>query len=132
MNRRTNFLFMRRLGLFLAALGVLVGFGGPRSPVDSWAAESDGVGADPSQVLLLPAGLPGPDPGPVLLSQGSPEVPDGLTVLSPRDTPVSLISLSVPPPDASPTGSARRAAVAWKASVLNRIRLEAHAPPTLL
>ena len=129
MRRRLNPLFMRRLGLFLIALGVLIGFGGPWPLAEPWASMPAGAASDPSQVRLLPAGSSGPARGPILLGRDAPAVPDALTVLSPHDPPVSLVSPSAPPPDATPTGSARQASVVWKASVLHRIHLEAHAPP---
>ncbi len=130
MSRRSVSLFNRRLGLLLAALGVLAGFGGPWPIADSWASMPGGAGSDPSQVRLLPVGSGGPARGPILLGRGAPSVPGSLTAASPHDSPFSLARSSAPIPAATPTGSARQASVAWKASVLHRIHLEAHAPPS--
>jgi len=55
-----------------------------------------------------------------------------LPVLSPTDTDHPLDSLSISLPDRSPAGAARGASVAAKASVLNRIHVDSHAPPALL
>jgi hypothetical protein len=130
MSRRSVSLFNRRLGFFLAALGVLAGFWGPWPMADSWASVPGGAGSDPSQVRLLPVGSGGPARGPILLGRGVPSAPDPLSAASPHDSPVSLTPSSAPVPAATPTGSARQASVAWKASVLHRIHLEAHAPPS--
>ena len=131
MSRRSVLLFNRRLGLFLGALGVLAGLGGAWPAAESWASMPGGAGSDPSQVRLLPVGTSGTSRAPVLLGRGGPALPDALTALSPHDSPVSLVSPSAPPPDATPTGSARQASVAWEGSVLHRIHLEAHAPPAV-
>lgn len=129
MGCRSNPLFMRRLGLFLALLGILLGAGLPWPLSESWAALTGDSAADPSQVRLLPAKSPAPSHGPILLTKGGPAIPDALPVLAPQDTPCSLASLAFPFPDATPTGAARSATVAQKASVLNRLDLQAHAPP---
>lgn len=132
MSRRSNSLFTRRLGLFLAALGVLAGFGDAWPPGDSWAAQAGGAGASPSQVLSLPAKSPGPARCPALLMESGSTILKALPVLSLTDTDHSPVSLSISLPDRSPTGAAREASVASEASVLNRIRLQAHAPPATL
>ena len=129
MNRRLDPLIMRRVGLILAALGVLLGFGVALPPAGLSGAVPNGGPDVPSQAWLLPASAQGPMGMPVMLREPLPIVPDGLQADAPASTPRDSATLDPPTPHSRPMAAARIAALAWKGSVLNRVRLSPHAPP---
>jgi len=126
---RSNRNKIRRVGLTLALLAVLVSPSLGASPVQVSSSLPEGGPDGQSQAWLLPVKAPGPFGAPATLSEPLPACPDALRAQTSPGAHGDVTSLDPPSSAARSVAPARRATLAQRGSVLNRITLSPHAPP---
>ena len=129
MSGRLNHHKMRGVGLLLAILAVLVGPSLGASPVPASSNLPEGGPDGQSQAWLLPVKAPGPFGTPATLSEPLPAVSDALRAQTSPRAHGDVTSLDPPSSAARSVAPSRRATLAQRGSVLNRITLSPHAPP---